>query len=54
MLAERGATATWGWTVELPLSDGAGVVPAVIVLACRRCGFPRLHVDPEAAFDSLG
>jgi hypothetical protein len=66
MLAGRGATAAcpscdrndWltlpsGWTVEFPLSDGAGVVPGVIALACRQCGFLRMHVDPSSAFDSL-
>jgi hypothetical protein len=65
MLSERGATAAcpscerndWltlpgGRSVELPLSDEAGVLPDVIALACRQCGFLRLHVDPETAFDS--
>jgi hypothetical protein len=65
MLMEHGATAScpsckrndWvtlagGWTAELPLTGGAGVVPDVIALACRQCGFLRLHVDPDTAFDA--
>jgi hypothetical protein len=66
MLWERGATATcascgrndWltlpgGWTVELPVSEGAGSIPDVIVLGCRHCGLLRLHVDPATSFDPV-
>jgi hypothetical protein len=64
MLAQRGATIAcpscgenaWltlpaGWTLEIPVSDSAGVLPDVLALACRQCGFLRLHVDPATAFD---
>ena len=40
-----------GWTIELPLSDNAGSVPSVIAIACRHCGFLRLHVDAGTGFD---
>ncbi len=64
MLRARGATGScpscgrddWlslpdGWTLALPLSDDIGVLPDVIAIGCRQCGFLRLHVDPASAFD---